>query len=148
MTPTHGAALASLPRRLLSLRVRVFHSITRAAAGLLGPCFKTGRFEATFMRQSFALKQHYHAKNNYRRGLRKVVPLQPPMTQHAPTRRQCSIPPSNKRPTSHASTHRGASTNTRALSPVRGIDASYSNATLNCSSAKTSERLSRSITSI
>ena len=147
MTPTHGAALASLPRRLLSLRVRVFHSITRAAAGLLGPCFKTGRLEATFMRQSFAPKQHSTHKSNYTRRLRKVRPMQPQMRANAPTRRQCSIPLSNKRLTSQASTRRSASTNSRALPPVRDIDASYPDATLTYRSAKTSGRLSRSITS-
>ena len=30
---------------LLSLRARVFHPSTRVEAGLLGPCFKTGRMK-------------------------------------------------------------------------------------------------------
>ena len=92
MTPAHGAAVTSLPRQSLSLRVWVFHPITRATGGLLGPCFKTGRFETTFMHQSFAPKQHLPAKSIHIKSHRSDFPLCLPMTSIAPTRRRRSIP--------------------------------------------------------
>lgn len=103
-----------MPRRLLSFRVWVFHPITRATDGLLGPCYKTGRLETTFMHQSFASKQYPPAKTNYIRVRRSVVPMQPTITSNTPTRGRCSIPPSSKRLTSYASVSRSTPTFVRA----------------------------------
>ena len=117
MTPAHGAAVTSLPRQSLSLRVWVFHPITRATGGLLGPCFKTGRFETTFMHQSFAPKQHLQAKTRYDCSLRRDLHPYLAITRKAPTLRRRSIPHSAEPRFPPASSTRKSTTNTRSVTP-------------------------------
>ena len=147
MTPAHGAGLTTLPRQLLSLRVWVFHPITRATGGLLGPCFKTGRLETTFMHQSFAPKQHLPAKSIHTESHRSDFPVRLPMTSRAPTRRRRSIPHSLEPRFPHASSSPKRRLPTLGPLPLKAIDASNPHATLAWKPALTCGRLSRSITS-